>query len=214
MQKELDLFCKSLKNLQIKKSDTSNFYCGDLNGKNIIATVCGTGKVNAAIGTIALIHNFSPELIINLGISGGLDSSVEIGDVIIGDSMVYHDVWCGEPNQYGQVQGLPTYFLSDQTLTAKFTSFKHGQLCCGDQFISELQELQKIKNNFPQAIAVDMESAAIAQVCYLYHTPLLCVRQISDTPGVEHHEEQYSAFWKKAPQNCLKILDEVFEKIS
>ena len=214
MQQELALFSQNFKNLQTKEIGGLNFHCGNYNNKTIIATVCGMGKVNAATGTNALIHNFSPDLIVNIGISGGLDSSLEIGDVIVGDSMVYHDVWCGEPNQHGQVQGLPAIFLPDQTLVAKFTNYKHGQLCCGDQFISLLTELQKIKNNFPQAVAVDMESAAIAQVCYLYQTPFLCVRQISDTPGVEHHVKQYEAFWENAPQNSLKVLEDILEKVA
>ena len=213
MQKELDLFADFLSDLQIKKIRHLSVYYGRFESKEIAAVVCGLGKVNAALGTALLIENFQPDLILNIGISGGLDSSLEIGDFVVADTVVYHDVWCGQPNQYGQVTDLPLYFYPAKELTAKFTDYHHGLICCGDQFIVELHELQSIKQKFPEALAVDMESAAIAQTCFLYQQPFMCIRQISDTPGVEHHAEQYETFWQNAPQNSVRALQTVLEKL-
>ncbi|MBP5353074.1 MAG: 5'-methylthioadenosine/adenosylhomocysteine nucleosidase [Alphaproteobacteria bacterium] len=213
MQKELELFAGSLSDLKIEKIHHLNFYGGKLNNMDVVAVVCGTGKVNAALGTALLLENFQPDLLLNIGISGGLDSTLEIGDFVVADAVVYHDVWCGEPNLYGQVQDLPAQFFPEPNLSAKFPNYRHGLLCCGDRFISEAQELQLIKQHFPTALAVDMESAAIAQTCFLYRCPFFCVRQISDTPGVKHHAAQYDAFWQNAPQNSIRALHTVLENL-
>ena len=72
--------------------------------------------------------------------------------------------------------------------------------------MSELADLQEVKSHFENALAVDMESAAIAQVCYLYETEFLSMRIISDTPGIEKHYEQYYDFWNKAPEKTLEVI--------
>ena len=95
-------------------------------------------------------------------------------DVVASRQIVYHDVWCGEGNAYGQIQGLPTFFDGNETLydcalsLDTETAIHGGLICSGDKFITDRSELETIKGNFPEGLAVDMESAAIAQVCYLY----------------------------------------------
>ncbi len=68
---------------------------------------CGIGKVNAAAGTVELIRTFQPDGVISTGVAGGIDSCLKIMDVVVSRQVVYHDVWCGEGNMYGQIQGLP-----------------------------------------------------------------------------------------------------------
>lgn len=182
--------------------------------ENIIVSTSGIGKVASAVKTAEIIHRFHPDLIINSGIAGGLDSSLEIGDPVIGSSTAYHDVWCGEPNMHGQIQGFPLYFSADsETLNQVHEIARCGLIVSGDQFITNPKQLQKIKEKFPTALAVDMESAAIAQACYIHHTPFISVRLISDTPGVEHHQQQYEQFWKNASANSFKTICALIEKI-
>ena len=213
MSKEMELFADIAKNLTTETIGTQRFSCGQIKTHEIAATVSGIGKVNAALTAMTLIKHYQVDLILNIGISGGLDASLEIGDFVLGRDIVYHDVWCGEGNEYGQVQDMPLYYHSDAALVAKLPQFKQGLLCCGDRFVSESSELNAIKNKFPQALAVDMESAAIAQTCWLHQIPFLCIRQISDTPGAKHHQEQYDAFWKNAPQNSMMTLYKILETI-
>jgi adenosylhomocysteine nucleosidase len=78
--------------------------------------------------------------------------------------------------------------------------------------VEKADKLQEIKNNFPSGLAVDMESAAIAQTCYLYDIPFLSVRQISDVPG-ENQAEQYVTFWDNAPKNSINTVREILEII-
>ncbi len=211
MDKELELFIGSLTGLTHKSGKITTFYYATFNNLEVIAVVGGIGKVNAALTTADLINQFAPDCIINLGISGGLSPKLNIGDFVIGTDIVYHDVWCGEPNEYGQIQGLPAIFHSSSQLANKL-DFAKGLICCGDKFITDKAELDAIVQKFPTAMAVDMESAAIAQTCYIYNTPLLSIRQISDTPG-EHQAEQYQQFWQNAPHNSINTLTQILEKL-
>lgn len=213
MDKEFDFFAKNLQNLHCETLHKRNFYRGVSGNKEISVVVSGMGKVNAALCTADLIKTFGAEIIINIGISGGLNSELKIGDFVVGDKIVYHDVWCGEPNKIGQVQDLPEFYYSSAKLCALLPEFRHGTLCCGDQFITDKKSLKLIIEKFPTAMAVDMESAAIAQTCYLYDIPMLSVRQISDVIGAEYQEEQYQNFWQNAPQHSIKVLQQLLEKI-
>ena len=148
LQKEWEFFGNCLQNFSAQTIGGCRFGCGSWKNHKITAVVSGMGKVNAAICATRLICDFKPDIIINIGISGGLDNSLDIGDFVVGDDIVYHDVWCGKPNMMGQVQDFPLFYHSDTTLAAKLKDLRHGLLCCGDQFISEADELQKIKHIF------------------------------------------------------------------
>lgn len=213
MQKEMELFAAMLQDMQQTTIHKRTFYTGHIGDKVITAVVTGVGKVNTALCVSELISVFKADLVINIGISGGLDSSLKIGDFVVGKDIVYHDVWCGRPNKYGQIQDCPEIYHSAPELTAKLTQYRQGLLCCGDYFVDTVERLQEIKQHFPQGLSVDMESAAIAQVCWLHDIPMLSVRQISDVPGSEHQEEQYKNFWQNAPQHSMDILHEILEII-
>jgi len=89
---------------------------GTIQNNTVILMKCGIGKVNAAAGTVELIRNFHPDCIISTGVAGGIDSGLKVMDVVAGSQIVYHDVWCGEGNAYGQIQGLPALFEGNDTL--------------------------------------------------------------------------------------------------
>ena len=122
-------------------------------------------------------------------------------DVVVGSQAVYHDVWCGMGNEYGQVQGLPARFDADARLlkvaraTADGPYVKEGLLCTGDQFITDKEALSVIKSKFPEGLACEMESAAIAHTCYMMQIPFMSIRVISDTPGnTDNHQMQWDEF--------------------
>lgn len=176
---------------------------GIINGNEVVLWQCGIGKVNAAIGTINLITQHKPDCIISTGLAGGIDPCLEVTDVVVGSQTAYHDVWCGEGNEWGQVQGLPARFDADPKLLqcAKKVAENSkqrvlsGLICTGDQFISDKATQAEIKARFPEALACEMESAAIAHTCLLRHVPFLSVRVVSDTPGnTDDHQQQWSDF--------------------
>lgn len=184
-------------------------------GDNIHIMRAGIGKVNAAISTIELIRRFSPDCIINTGVAGGLDNCLDIMDVVTADRICYHDVWCGYGNAAGQVQGLPVYFNCDKDLVDSAREFSNhvGLLCSGDQFIDSREKGREIKEKFPEALAVDMESAAIAQVCLLDNIPFMAMRVISDAPESGTNASQYKNFWKTVSDSSFKAVRGLIEKI-
>ena len=189
------------------------FIEGKIGDNTMILMQCGIGKVNAAAGTVELIRNFHPDCVISTGVAGGIDTCLNVMDVVACQEVVYHDVWCGEGNEYGQVQGLPATFKGNETLyqtaihLTSTTPIHGGLICTGDKFITDRSELDEIKKNFPQGLAVDMESGAIAQTCHLYQTPFLSFRIISDTPGAENHTEQYQNFWGEMANRSFHVTE-------
>ena len=205
MTSEFEQLAKLLDGVIACSHNGIDYLTGRVGDNEIVLRQCGIGKVNAALGAAELIRAFSPDAMVSTGVAGGIDCCLGVMDVVVSSSIVYHDVWCGMGCEYGQVQGMPAVFAADETMCRvaqslnddadNTTRIHAGLICTGDQFITDRSELDKIKSNFPAGLAVDMESAAIAQTCHIYGVPFVSFRIISDTPGVDKHIEQYENFW-------------------
>ena len=213
MDKELNLFLNLMPDHKEIRIGGKKYFTGKIGDKEIIAGKCGIGKVNAAINTIILINSFHPELVINTGVAGGASNRINIGDVLVSDRIAYHDVWCGPGTEYGNADGFDKYFIpSKEILKQAFktnSDIKTGLICSGDKFIHTAEEVDEIKKHFPDVLAVDMESAAIAQSCEVSNVPFVVIRVMSDTPGEGDNVEQYKNFWSEAPEktfNCVESL--------
>ena len=220
MSSEQELVSHLLTHKTVKTEDGQIFTEGTLGNHHIVLLQSGIGKVCAAVGAVELIRHYKPDYIINSGVAGSLDKKVGVMDVVVGERTVYHDVDCFTDNPRGQIQGLPLYFEADKKLLQAASQISvpqtiHvGLTCSGDQFISNSETLRGIKTYFPEGLAVDMESCAIAQVCYMYHVPFLSLRIISDTPGINDHETQYFDFWKEAPKTSLIIIEQLLKHLN
>ena len=224
MQSEFELVSHILENAVESEIEGAKCMMGMLYGKEIILLKSGIGKVNAAMQVTSLIAKMQPNYIINSGVAGGIGEGMHQGDIVVGTEACYHDVWCGE-GAWGQVQGFPLKFPTDAHLlnamrevnrqqTTDNSQLVFGLICTGDQFISELVTLQGIKRNFPDGKAVDMESAAIAQVCYAKQVPFMSLRIVSDTPGMEpDNTTQYLDFFAEAPKKTFAVLRQLIDKI-
>ena len=217
MGKELALLKPMLSDLKVSSLEGFNFFSGTVGKHNIVAMQCGIGKVNAAIGTFALINNFHPDLVINTGVAGGATDDVKILDVVVGAQVAYHDVWCGPENPWGTIQGLPQYYDGDEDVMEALpegNNVKHGLICSGDRFIDSTEDIEKIKELFPEVLAVDMESAAIAQVCLLRNTRFISIRVISDVAKTSSdNTTQYIDFWQDAPQHMFATVNNLLNQI-
>lgn len=215
MRKELDLLLPLLNDSEESRMGGFEFHCGKMGKHDVMVMQCGIGKVNAAMGTLMLVNNFAPNFVINSGVAGGADLSVNVMDVVAGARVAYHDVWCGPESELGQVQGLPLYFEGASRLLKLLPErddIHKGLICSGDQFIDKKEDVDRIKGDFPDALAVDMESGAIAQVCYLNKVPFLALRVISDSPGASHdNTRQYLDFWTDAPQETFMLVKEIIK---
>ena len=181
---------------------------GRLGDNEIVLWRCGVGKVNAAVGTMRLIQEHHPDAILSTGLAGGIDPQLNVMDIFVATQCVYHDVDCGGisedgPCVLGQVQGLPARYdanphLLDHALEVPLQEKERrvtGLICTGDQFITDLERQNTIKRHFIDGLACDMESAAIAQTCYLMNVPFISLRIISDTPGrTDDHQLQWADF--------------------
>lgn len=218
MEKELMLLLPLMENTTTSVIDSVTFYSGSIKGNSVVAMQCGIGKVNAAIGTLTLINNYNPQLIINTGVAGAASASVNVMDVVVGEKIAYHDVWCGPGTEYGEASGFPLYFCSDSDIISLLPTRRDiqlGLICSGDKFIASIDEINAIRSHFPDAIAVDMESATIAQVCFLRKTPFLSLRVISDSPCASHNNiSQYDNFWESAPRHTFALLQELLSKLT
>ncbi|MBQ7572365.1 MAG: 5'-methylthioadenosine/adenosylhomocysteine nucleosidase [Bacteroidaceae bacterium] len=190
-----------------------DFTVGQIDRHEVVLLQCGIGKVNAALGTTLLTEHYRPDCIISTGCAGGIDERLRVMDVVVSSQLVYHDVDCGAGLgcEKGQVQGLPLRFAAAPRLVEAATAIKGpvrihaGLICTGDQFITSHTELAHIKADFPDGLAVDMESAAIAQVCHVLKVPFVSFRIISDTPGADGHQQQYENFWTEMADRSFGV---------
>ena len=214
MREEYELARAALECRAERAVNGMTFVQGRVDGVELVLGQCGIGKVCAAIGAAEMIRGHAPGWIINAGVAGSIDPSARVMDVVVGEEVVYHDVWCGDGNLPGQVQGFPARFLPDRQLRDHALSIvprdgrvRGGLICCGDRFITGRDEVDAIKARFPGGLAVDMESASVAQVCHVYNVPFLAYRLISDTTGmVGDHAGQWRDFWKEVPRHSFEIL--------
>ena len=198
---------------------------GRMGNNDIVLWQCGIGKVNAAVGTMRLVAEHHPDAIISTGLAGGIDEGMQVMDVLAASQCVYHDVDCGTGLgcQLGQVQGLPARFDTDARLlghaievpTTPGERLVRGLICTGDQFITDRGRQAAIKGNFPDGMACDMESAAIAQTCYLLGVPFLSLRVISDTPGrTDNHQQQWEDFLASMCDRSFHFVKRYLETMS
>lgn len=187
-------------------------FCQD----NVRVEKCGIGKVNAALGAQRMINEFRPDVIISSGCAGGNGDDINIQDVIVGSEVTYHDVYCGkaidETTVYGQVQGLPVRYTPDPYLLEKAFNLQtssinlhQGLIVTGDWFVDTKEKMRSIIDKFPEAKAVDMESCAIAQTCYINQVPFISFRVISDIPLRDTDASQYHDFWNTIADNSFLI---------
>ena len=116
MSSEQKQLANQLENKTERTEGPFSYIEGTINNNDVVLMQCGIGKVNAAAGAVELIRNFAPDCVISTGVAGGIDTCLKVMDVVASAQIVYHDVWCGEGNAYGQIQGLPTFFSGNEML--------------------------------------------------------------------------------------------------
>lgn len=211
MDKELKLLLGAIENCAEASVNGYAFYTGAMAGREVVAMKCGIGKVNAAIGALTMIENFHPQIVINSGVAGGTGQGAGILDIVLASEIAYHDVWCGPGTEWGEAAGCPRFFPCpiDAKQAAEALGAKAGLIASGDIFVSREEDVERILALYPQAQAVDMESAAIAQACWIKGTPMIALRVVSDTPGQADNISQYENFWTDAPSHTFEALSKL-----
>jgi len=196
------------------------------NDGNVLVQKCGIGKVNAALGAQRMINEFHPDVIVSSGCAGGNGDDINIQDIIVSSELCYHDVYCGraidDTTIYGQVQGLPARYQTEPWLLEKAdqlakqqtdVKLHKGLIVTGDWFVDTKEKMRSIVDLFPEAKAVDMESCAIAQTCYINQVPFISFRVISDIPLRDTDASQYHNFWDTVAQHSFMTTKMFVETI-
>lgn len=216
MDKEMSLVLDTMSEYKETTSEGLTIYKGKIGDHDIVLSKCGIGKVNSALNTFRIIKSETPDLVINSGVAGGAGAEAGIGDVLIADKITYHDVWCGPGTQYGAAEGLPVFMRPSPKVLLlldkkELGNVKRGLICSGDKFISKASEINEIKSMFPDVMAVDMESASIAQTAILCGVEFAVIRVVSDTPGKGENLSQYKDFWQTAPSKTFEAVKSLIE---
>ena len=222
MDKYIGIIVAEEKELQAVKDIMTNIeeliiyelkiFKGEINNKKHLVVRCGVGKVNAARTTQILIDKFDIECIINVGSAGALNENLNIGDIVIGENLVQHDF---DVTAFGRDKGyIPDtgkFFKSDDILVQKSNNIQleniniiTGTIASGDIFCTEIKMKNKIREKF-NCDCVEMEGAAIAQVCYLSNIPFLVIRSISDIPN-GNNEIDFNEYLEFASKNCVEFI--------
>ncbi|MCZ0702329.1 adenosylhomocysteine nucleosidase [Natronobacillus azotifigens] len=197
------------------------FIKGKMAKQHVVLLKSGIGKVNAAMATSILHERYQPSAIINTGSAGGFAPDLDVGDIVIGNEVVHHDVdVTAFQYDYGQVPGLPKSFAADRELItlvensiANFNQVKskQGVIATGDAFMQDPNRVAFVRSKFPSLIAVEMEAAAIAQVCHQYQTPFVIIRALSDIAGKES-SVSFDKFLTQAAKHAAELIIEVVSK--
>ncbi|CAL4320889.1 5'-methylthioadenosine/S-adenosylhomocysteine nucleosidase [Buchnera aphidicola (Eriosoma grossulariae)] len=189
IQDEILLLVNKINNKTKEIYHSYLFHIGYYHKIKIIVLQTGIGKVSASIATTLLILLYKPNIIINIGSAGSIHNLLKPGDLIIPNLISYYDVNLIDFNyKIGQIPGCPQFFTANDKLLKiykkniikNYFQYMEGDLVTGDIFVNNQIIIKTIKKNFPTAIAVEMESAAIAHVCYKFNIPFLIIRSISD----------------------------------
>lgn len=218
MEEEVNEIKKIMNNLKEKNIYELIISEGTIQNKECVLIECGVGKVNAARTTQILIDNYDIEYVINVGSAGSASNDLNIGDIVIGDTLVQHDFdITAFGHKKGYISNIGDSIKSNSNLINKFKkiinnitnkeyNIKIGTIASGDIFCNNINMKEKIYTKF-DADAIEMEGAAIAQVCYLDRVPFIVIRSISDTPNGSN-EITFEEYLKFASKRCADILNE------
>ncbi len=214
MQVEIDTLAAALENRTVEIAGGLTFIKGILDGVPVVLSVCGVGKVFAAMAAQTMILRYDVRAVINTGVAGTLTDKLSIGDLAIAENVVEHDMDTspiGDP--VGLISGLNLVKMpADAVLCEKITAvldgmairYAVGTVASGDQFVADSEKKSYIRDTFG-AIACEMEGAAIGQVCTVNQVPFAVIRAISDG-GNEDAVMDFPTFVKIAAAKSAEVV--------
>lgn len=224
MEEEVTNLRKSMSVVTTKNVIGLDYYVGMLEGSshNVVVVSSGIGKVNAALCAQVLVDLFAVDAIINTGVAGAISGKLKIGDVVVSTDAMYHDfdtTACGD--EPGIISRMGTsFFPADADLIDKAIQSAEelglnavaGRIATGDQFISNQERKDEIRNLF-SPLCCEMEGAAIAHAAYLNMIPFVIIRAISDNAN-ENSDVNFETFFRDVAVKSAEIVKKVIEKIA
>ncbi|MDQ0361665.1 5'-methylthioadenosine/adenosylhomocysteine nucleosidase [Breznakia pachnodae] len=190
---------------------------GKIGNKDVVLVLSGVGKVNAAMTTATILHEYDIEYVINIGTAGGFKEEQKVLDIVIADKVVQHDF---DTSVADGAEGIGLYSSCDEALIKKAyrlledeeSNVYIGTIASGDVFIGRDDQIQLIKHNFKDVIACEMEAGAISYVCNRRQVPCIVLRSLSDNATKEGSEMDFYTYAQKASVRsaafCVKFINE------
>lgn len=232
---EVTILQKQLTGIQEQEIEGISFVTGRLRGKRVVIAWTGIGKVNAAMTTTLLIEHFRPNEVVFTGIAGGINPDLQPGDIVIAAKTAQHDLCIITPdgienfgvhNPANQKRN-PVFFQADERLVKlaelsakqvapekiktsagqRAPEIIKGVVVTGDAFIASAEKCTELRDRLG-ADAVEMEGAAVAQICYQRNVPCIVIRSISDKAN-EKAVEDVEKFYKMAARNSASLVVEM-----
>jgi adenosylhomocysteine nucleosidase len=217
------------------------FWVGHWHGHEVVAVLSRIGKVAAATTATTLIERFGVTRIVFTGVAGGLAPHVNVGDVVVAREFIQHDMDASPlfPRHEVPLTGM-TRFAADAALSDALAAaaplalqdmlatlpqtewlnldlpqaqVHQGLIASGDRFVSQTAESQTLQRELPEALAVEMECAAMAQVCHDYDVPLAAVRTISDRADDAAHVDFPRFIRSIASRYSVAVLDRLLSAL-
>ena len=222
MEQEIALLQSRIAQPQHEKVAHVAITRGTLAGKPVLLAQSGIGKVNAAITTTILLEKYQAACVINTGSAGGLQGGMKQGDVVVGIQTAHHDADATAFGYaIGQLPQMPARYDSDATLVEHAAraavafdgaAIHRGLIVSGDQFINHPDKIARIRTHFPDALAVEMEAAAIAQTCYQFARPCVIIRALSDLADGEA-EYSFETFLQMAATHSAEMVENLVKAL-
>ena len=222
MQLEMDNLLKSMKDATTVEYSGVTFYQGHIDGASdveIVGAICGIGKVFAALCAQTMILKFNVDMVINIGVGGSVSKDLKVFDVVVADKVCQHDMnTTAIGDEPGLISGINKVYLEadskmvsliDKCLEQENVHYLTGTIATGDLFVATPSQRQHINEKFG-ALAADMESCAIGQVCYINKVPFTIIRSISDADGAV----DYLTFAGKAAEVAIKVVVDFVKRVN
>ena len=119
MDKEFAQLKTLLTESQVERKNYKDFVIGKIGNNEVVMQQCCIGKVNSTIGAVEMIDNYHPDLVISSGVAGGADINLNVTEVVVATNCVYHDAYCGEECEFGQILGMPAFFKTPKEYVEK-----------------------------------------------------------------------------------------------
>ena len=224
MHQELAAVLDLMPDEQRERAAGRDFWVGHLHGHDVVCVLSRIGKVAAATTATVLLERFGVERIVFTGVAGGLGQGVQVGDVVVAERFVQHDLDASPifPRHEVPLYGTST-FATDAALTAQLADaaaravpgarLHRGLVASGDRFVSTAAESRALQQALPQALCVEMEGAAFAQVCHDYGVPFAAVRTISDRADDDAHGDFLRFIEEVASRHSAAIVARLLDAL-
>lgn len=236
MQEEMQALLNELENTKTTTKGMRDYYTGTLYDKGVVLVFSRWGKVASAATTTQLINDFNLSEIIFTGVAGGINNTLNIGDIVIGKNLYQHDLDAQPFYKQFEVPIIKKLYFEAQNQNKlvnatkqfieqydEFVENEHaqifnitkpsvilGDIASGDQFISSLEKIKNLNRSLPTVTCVEMEGASVAQVCYEYDVPFSIIRIISDKANDNAHIDFSKFMHVIASHYALGILKNYF----